>query len=75
MIRFDESKWILYHVFCIIYNDHHVLMQVYNEPQRCKRLYMDAADLLGSPPTVLYDIIISDLPDPVPSEGVPEQAM
>jgi len=49
--------------------------QVYNDPKRCRRLYMDAAVLLESPPTELYDIIISDLPDPMPSKGLPEESL
>ena len=49
--------------------------QVYNDPERCKRLYLDAAVLLESPPAVLYDIIISDLPDPIPSAGLPDSSL
>lgn len=49
--------------------------QVYNEPERCKRLYLDAAVLLATPPAEPYDIIISDLPDPTPSEGLPDSAL
>jgi predicted membrane-bound spermidine synthase len=49
--------------------------QVYNDPTRCKRLYLDAAALLESPPDVPYDIIISDLPDPVTSDGLPDSSL
>lgn len=49
--------------------------QVYNDAKRCKRLYLDAAELLQAPPAVPYDIIISDLPDPLPSQGLPPSSL
>ena len=48
---------------------------VYNDPGRCTRLYKDAAALLQEPPEIPYDIVISDLPDPVPADGLPANSL